>query len=82
MILRILPFVKFLSDDGPTSPRVDTKLKWLKLRQNSMPVQIQSEVFRILPKHINKRVQSAGSAKDSQGKSTRYRGNQPGSPNK
>ncbi|XP_055849150.1 uncharacterized protein MAL13P1.304-like [Episyrphus balteatus] len=35
------------------------KIKWFALRQNSMPVQIDSEVFRVLPKHMRKRIKSA-----------------------
>ncbi|XP_055916862.1 MATH and LRR domain-containing protein PFE0570w isoform X2 [Eupeodes corollae] len=39
------------------------KMKWFALRQNSMPVQIDSEVFRVLPKHMRKRIKSAESEK-------------------
>ncbi|XP_053970023.1 serine-rich adhesin for platelets [Anastrepha ludens] len=35
------------------------KLKWLSMRQNSMPVQIDSEIFRVIPKHMRKRNKSA-----------------------
>uniref|UniRef100_A0A1A9UX34 Uncharacterized protein n=1 Tax=Glossina austeni TaxID=7395 RepID=A0A1A9UX34_GLOAU len=35
------------------------KLKWLAMRQNSMPVQIDSELFRVIPKHMRKRIYSA-----------------------
>ncbi|XP_037943189.1 protein PF14_0175 [Teleopsis dalmanni] len=41
----------------------DNKLKWLAMRQNSMPVQIDSEVFRVIPKHMRKRNKSAESEK-------------------
>ncbi|XP_037897611.1 uncharacterized protein MAL13P1.304 [Glossina fuscipes] len=30
------------------------KLEWLAMRQNSMPVQIDSELFRVIPKHMPK----------------------------
>ncbi|CAD6994779.1 unnamed protein product [Ceratitis capitata] len=39
------------------------KLKWISLRQNSLPVQIDSEIFRVIPKHMRKRIQSAGDKK-------------------
>lgn len=38
---------------------LNRKLRWLALRQNSMPVQIDSEVFRMMPKHLPKRISSA-----------------------
>ncbi|XP_018801451.1 PREDICTED: uncharacterized protein LOC108976665 isoform X1 [Bactrocera latifrons] len=37
----------------------DCVLKWLSRRQNSMPVQIDSEIFRVIPKHMRKRIKSA-----------------------
>ncbi|XP_017848668.1 uncharacterized protein LOC108603970 [Drosophila busckii] len=39
--------------------RNTTGLKWPVLRQNSMPVQIECEVLRLIPKHLRKRVKSA-----------------------
>ncbi|XP_054089154.1 MATH and LRR domain-containing protein PFE0570w isoform X2 [Zeugodacus cucurbitae] len=38
-------------------------LKWLSRRQNSMPVQIDSEIFRVIPKHMRKRIKSAEGCK-------------------
>lgn len=38
-------------------------MKWFGLRQNSMPVQIESEVFRVIPKHMRKRIRSADTDK-------------------
>ncbi|XP_070072391.1 myb-like protein X isoform X10 [Drosophila takahashii] len=44
---------------GETKSKADMELKWLKMRQNSMPVQIDCEVFRVIPKHMRKRIKSA-----------------------
>ncbi|XP_017057539.2 titin isoform X2 [Drosophila ficusphila] len=44
---------------GETKSNVDMELRWLKMRQNSMPVQIDCEVFRVIPKHMRKRIKSA-----------------------
>ncbi|XP_069969195.1 uncharacterized protein [Bactrocera oleae] len=41
----------------------DCVLKWLSRRQNSMPVQIDSEIFRVIPKHMRKRIKSANGCK-------------------
>ncbi|XP_075155861.1 uncharacterized protein LOC142229202 [Haematobia irritans] len=38
--------------------------KWLAMRQNSMPVQIDSEVFRVIPKYMRKKIKSADSTKE------------------
>ncbi|XP_033236530.1 uncharacterized protein, partial [Drosophila pseudoobscura] len=35
------------------------ELKWLTLRQNSMPVQIDCNILRVIPKHKKKRIKSA-----------------------
>lgn len=37
----------------------DNKRRWIALRQNSMPVQIDSEVLRVIPKYIRKKIKSA-----------------------
>ncbi|XP_039494081.1 titin [Drosophila santomea] len=44
---------------GETKSSADMELRWLKMRQNSMPVQIDCEVFRVIPKHMRKRIKSA-----------------------
>ncbi|XP_017111799.1 reticulocyte-binding protein 2 isoform X3 [Drosophila elegans] len=44
---------------GDSKSKPDMELKWLKMRQNSMPVQIDCEVFRVIPKHMRKRIKSA-----------------------
>uniref|UniRef100_A0A6P4FKQ5 Uncharacterized protein LOC108052166 isoform X2 n=1 Tax=Drosophila rhopaloa TaxID=1041015 RepID=A0A6P4FKQ5_DRORH len=44
---------------GEAKLKADMELKWLKMRQNSMPVQIDCEVFRVIPKHMRKRIKSA-----------------------
>ncbi|BFF91677.1 uncharacterized protein DMAD_09902 [Drosophila madeirensis] len=44
--------------DGVTL-KTGTELKWLTLRQNSMPVQIDSNILRVIPKHKKKRIKSA-----------------------
>ncbi|XP_041674623.1 golgin subfamily A member 4 [Drosophila eugracilis] len=44
---------------GETKSKADMELRWLKMRQNSMPVQIDCEVFRVIPKHMRKRIKSA-----------------------
>ncbi|XP_070851631.1 uro-adherence factor A [Drosophila suzukii] len=44
---------------GETRTKADMELRWLKMRQNSMPVQIDCEVFRVIPKHMRKRIKSA-----------------------
>ncbi|XP_037714079.1 uncharacterized protein LOC119549852 [Drosophila subpulchrella] len=44
---------------GETKSKPDMELRWLKMRQNSMPVQIDCEVFRVIPKHMRKRIKSA-----------------------
>ncbi|EDW83987.2 uncharacterized protein Dwil_GK13388 [Drosophila willistoni] len=43
--------------------KVSMELKWPVLRQNSMPVQIDCEVLRVIPKHLRKRIRSAESQK-------------------
>lgn len=37
--------------------------RFLGMRQNSMPVQIDSEFLRIIPKHLRKRIKSADTPK-------------------
>ncbi|XP_032578897.1 titin homolog isoform X5 [Drosophila sechellia] len=44
---------------GEVKSSADMELRWLKMRQNSMPVQIDCEVFRVIPKHMRKRIKSA-----------------------
>ncbi|XP_039150429.1 extracellular matrix-binding protein ebh isoform X2 [Drosophila simulans] len=44
---------------GEVKSSADMELMWLKMRQNSMPVQIDCEVFRVIPKHMRKRIKSA-----------------------
>ncbi|EDV49597.2 uncharacterized protein Dere_GG17263 [Drosophila erecta] len=44
---------------GEARSSADMELRWLKMRQNSMPVQIDCEVFRVIPKHMRKRIKSA-----------------------
>ncbi|XP_043651427.1 uncharacterized protein LOC122618896 [Drosophila teissieri] len=44
---------------GEAKSSADMELRWLKMRQNSMPVQIDCEVFRVIPKHMRKRIKSA-----------------------
>ncbi|EDW13705.2 uncharacterized protein Dmoj_GI23859 [Drosophila mojavensis] len=39
--------------------RADMRLNWPVLRQNSMPVQIECEVLRVIPKHRRRRIRSA-----------------------
>ncbi|KAH8306240.1 hypothetical protein KR018_004976 [Drosophila ironensis] len=57
------------NDSTPDDEHSDAKsraameLKWLKMRQNSMPVQIDCEVFRVIPKHMRKRIKSADADK-------------------
>lgn len=41
----------------------ENKMKWLAMRQNSMPVQIDSEVLRVIPKYMRKKIKSAESEK-------------------
>ncbi|XP_068152751.1 microtubule-associated protein futsch [Drosophila tropicalis] len=43
--------------------KINMELKWPVLRQNSMPVQIDCEVLRVIPKHLRKRIKSAESQK-------------------
>ncbi|KAL9894872.1 uncharacterized protein ACN2A1_009309 [Glossina fuscipes fuscipes] len=47
------------------------KLEWLAMRQNSMPVQIDSELFRVIPKHMRKRIYSAETIKKKGNRSSR-----------
>lgn len=49
------------SDAKPTKV-----LKGLGPRQRSMPVQIDTQVIRVLPKHKTKRVKSANSSKKNE----------------
>lgn len=37
----------------------ENKMRWLAMRQNSMPVQIDSEVLRVIPKYMRKKIKSA-----------------------
>ncbi|XP_037828538.1 putative uncharacterized protein DDB_G0282133 [Lucilia sericata] len=37
----------------------ENKIRWLAMRQNSMPVQIDSEVLRVIPKYMRKKIKSA-----------------------
>lgn len=39
------------------------RVTWTALRQNSMPVQIDCEVLRIIPKHKRRRIKSAEAGK-------------------
>ncbi|XP_070142353.1 uncharacterized protein [Drosophila kikkawai] len=48
---------------GEAKSRAAMELKWLTMRQNSMPVQIDCEVFRVIPKHMRKRIKSAEAGK-------------------
>ncbi|EDV42284.2 uncharacterized protein Dana_GF17087 [Drosophila ananassae] len=48
---------------GDAKSRAAMELKWLTMRQNSMPVQIDCEVFRVIPKHMRKRIKSADANK-------------------
>ncbi|KAH8383867.1 hypothetical protein KR009_010930 [Drosophila setifemur] len=50
-------------ENSETKSRAAIELKWLTMRQNSMPVQIDCEVFRVIPKHMRKRIKSADSNK-------------------
>ncbi|KAM7360295.1 uncharacterized protein ACRADG_004654 isoform 3-T3 [Cochliomyia hominivorax] len=37
----------------------ENKTRWFAMRQNSMPVQIDSEVLRVIPKYMRKKIKSA-----------------------
>nr|XP_032288918.1 uncharacterized protein PF11_0213 isoform X3 [Drosophila virilis] len=55
-------------NDGPNNERSSSKtsgmrVTWTALRQNSMPVQIDCEVLRIIPKHKRRRIKSAEAGK-------------------
>ncbi|KAH8246907.1 hypothetical protein KR032_003060 [Drosophila birchii] len=50
-------------DENSGSTNTAMELKWLTMRQNSMPVQIDCEVFRVIPKHMRKRIKSAEAGK-------------------
>ncbi|KNC22177.1 hypothetical protein FF38_01851 [Lucilia cuprina] len=41
----------------------ENKIRWLAMRQNSMPVQIDSEVLRVIPKYMRKKIKSADGGK-------------------
>uniref|UniRef100_A0A1I8Q1A1 Uncharacterized protein n=1 Tax=Stomoxys calcitrans TaxID=35570 RepID=A0A1I8Q1A1_STOCA len=49
-----------ISDAAKRAKHIENnKMKWIAMRQNSMPVQIDSEVFRVIPKHMRKKTKSA-----------------------
>ncbi|KAH8347091.1 hypothetical protein KR059_005174 [Drosophila kikkawai] len=50
-------------ENSEAKSRAAMELKWLTMRQNSMPVQIDCEVFRVIPKHMRKRIKSAEAGK-------------------
>ncbi|XP_073812802.1 uncharacterized protein isoform X2 [Musca autumnalis] len=50
----------------------NNKRKWIAMRQNSMPVQIDSEVFRVIPKHMRKKVKSADGNKHQRSRKMLY----------
>lgn len=53
-----------ISKIAPRSKRsIDYGLKWPAVRQNSMPVQIDCEVLRPIPKHLRRRIKSAENEK-------------------
>ncbi|XP_034484395.1 myosin-11 [Drosophila innubila] len=56
-------------DIAPRSKRsTDLGLKWPAVRQNSMPVQIDCEVLRPIPKHMRRRIKSAENGKNKKRK--------------
>ncbi|KAH8368964.1 hypothetical protein KR200_000311 [Drosophila serrata] len=50
-------------ENSEAKSRAAMELKWLTMRKNSMPVQIDCEVFRVIPKHMRKRIKSAEAGK-------------------
>lgn len=57
--MRCVPFILASKVIGKPMKRV------LGVRQRSMPVQIDTQLIRILPKHMKKRVKSASLEKSS-----------------
>ncbi|XP_061391995.1 uncharacterized protein LOC133327493 [Musca vetustissima] len=58
----------------PTDSKIHAvnRRKWMAMRQNSMPVQIDSDVFRVIPKHIRKKIKSADGNKQRRNRKTIY----------